>query len=228
MALWRVGCYVLTVITSCAVSFSAGEEKYATDWITPPVKLNDQLTKVCAIDLELSQKDDQWIGTVTLYSGVPAYDPFGDADRKLLEATRSPIAFSRVEPEEAKPQEPSRKQELELWQPIGTSALTRLRLVLSSQDPYRNRLLITIAAIPASLATSVRAAQTVGHSTSDQQSRTEEFVVQSVHWCEDQPNSIHLVSNADKLSWIYDVNGLNLDDYGDVAPAPCSCPCDKN
>ncbi len=76
MARMRATLVLVSLISLLPLVNSAAQQKYETDWITPPFKLNDQLTQICAIELEINQQADQWTGTATYYSGNPDFDQF--------------------------------------------------------------------------------------------------------------------------------------------------------
>ena len=219
MALPRIALCFAALVVSLAVSFSAAQEKYATDWITPSVKVNDELSDVCAIELELSKQADQLTGTITYYSGNPAYDQFGDADRKLLQSNQASITFGLVKlPDDASSEKP-RDEGLELWKPTGDSSLPYLRLVLSSQEPYNNRVLITNAGGHILRVLPVQSEQLTQLSKQFPIPSLEHVNLFSslfIGW-ENRLNHVRFVGEADQLRWMYDSNHLGLDANGDIA-----------
>src|SRR5262245_50835127 len=99
---------LLALSVSAASSIGAEPESYSTDWLTPAVRINDELPQVCAMELAVAQQNaDSLTGTITLFSGQPVSDQWGDADRQSLATRKFAVTLRQITaPQRAAPGRP--------------------------------------------------------------------------------------------------------------------------
>ena len=136
-------CFLLLTLPT-VISRGADTERYSTDWLTPPIQISNEPGDICAIDLEIAPHESNgWAGTITLYSGQPAYNQFGDADKTLLQSRAIRVTFRKSTDSEIPNRVGTkRKDPGVLYKPDGDTTLAHLRLVLDAEQPGDCRLLV--------------------------------------------------------------------------------------
>ena len=228
MARTRIVIYlkVLGVLLALPLAFCRGftDEKYSSDWITPPVDLSDKLRQICSIDLAITENVDHWTGTITLYSGVPSYDQFGDSDKKLLPTQTLPVTFRKAKTDEM-PNNRFRNKDIRdsFFDSSGDVHLDCLRLVMNSRLPGNNRLLIRNVDGVIQRVLALQSERLQLQANQYPISTLNEMNLQSDVFIHDlnRFSSIQIAGDPKRLTLTEDRNFFQLDDSGNIEAQTC-------
>ncbi len=221
MATARIAICFLLITLSTTLSRCADAEQYRTDWLTPPIRISDEPGGICAIDLDIAPNESNgWAGTITLYSGQPAYNQFGDADKTLLQSRDIPVTF-RKSTDSKIPNwlGTQRKEAGVLYELDDDSTLARLRLVLNAEQPGDCRLLIMIPngrinrVLPLQSERLERVAKQSPKSSQFEMRLHSDLFIGN----EDRFNIITIVGHKNELTFMHDRNHLNVDHLGSIS-----------
>ena len=135
---------VLSVVLGHALSAESAEKttELQSDWLVPALKLNEGFTNICRVDISFNVAPARTMtGEMTLFSGKPDYNAFGDADSEALLARKLRITATR----EPAPSQSAKMKALDrsTWTiSSGDASLPPLRLVLSDTLAASSRLLV--------------------------------------------------------------------------------------
>lgn len=196
-------------------------ESYSTDWLTPPISISGEPGNVYAIDLAIQKEAaDRWAGAITLYLSKPAFNEFGDADKRRLKTRKLAVTFveAKALPDmEQLFRQPTKRTGV-LYQTAGQAALTGVKLVLDPVQPADCRLLVIgakgriVRMLPLQSERLRRQAELHPPASALEMELMSDFFI----GYEGRMNFIKITGAGGKLSFHHDRNGMGLDRLGNL------------